>query len=229
MDTQNSTSRYVLIDRLVDNDRPDLRTALAQHRTNCRVELFDYLPAPTSITQAIKHLRPQVMVVDTVWLHLTRLLDRIMDLANCRSATVVVASRIVDEVFKFQIAHRGFAHHLDLSLPADLLVERLCTIVPDANPPSAPLTWNTVPNPATTERGGETARDAIDREILDLVSVGMQDADIANVVHASTQTVKNRISAMLDRSGYRNRTQLAWMHSNDALAEAMVRGLSQRI
>jgi len=74
--------------------------------------------------------------------------------------------------------------------------------------------------------GVETARDAIDREILDLVSVGMQDADIANVVHASTQTVKNRISAMLERSGYRNRTQLAWAHSNEVLADAMVRSLA---
>ena len=58
-----------------------------------------------------------------------------------------------------------------------------------------------------------------------LICVGMQDVDIANVVHLSTQTVKNRISAMLERSGLRNRTQLAWMQANQAVGDAVSRSL----
>jgi len=226
MDTRNSPVRQLLIDRLVDNDRPDLRSALARHQPECRIEVFEFLSAAVSFTDATKHLRPDLVVVDAVWLHLSTLLDRIMNLADCQSATVVVATRLVDDVFKVQAEHRGFPHHLDLTQATDLLITRLCAISSDTTSPPTPQLWNSVPLPAMIEGSVGTARDDIDREILDLVSVGMQDADIANVVHASTQTVKNRISAMLERSGYRNRTQLAWMHSNEVLADAMVRSLA---
>lgn len=225
MHTQNSLVRQLLIDRLVDKDRPDLRSALAQHQPACRIEVFDFLAAPVSFAGATKHMRPDLVVVDAVWLHVSPLLNRIMDLADCESATVVVASHRVDDVFKVQAEHRGFTNYLDLAQPLDFIVERLCTISSDTTSPPKPQPWTSVPLPAMIEGGVGTARDAIDREILDLVSVGMQDADIADVVHASTQTVKNRISAMLERSGYRNRTQLAWMHSNEVLVDAMVRGL----
>ncbi|NCZ68458.1 MAG: DNA-binding response regulator [Acidimicrobiia bacterium] len=47
-------------------------------------------------------------------------------------------------------------------------------------------------------------------------------------MHLSTQTVKNRISAMLERSGLRNRTQLAWMQSNQAVGDAVSRSLRHR-
>jgi DNA-binding CsgD family transcriptional regulator len=73
-----------------------------------------------------------------------------------------------------------------------------------------------------------TPHDDFDRQILGLVCVGMQDADIACVVHLSTQTVKNRISAMLDRSGLRNRTQLAWMQANQSMGDAMSRTIGHR-
>lgn len=216
----------VLIDRLVDIERPDLRSALVRHHRGCRIGVFDFLSAPISLTEASKQLRPDLVVVANVWLYLTPLLDRIMVLADCQSAAVVIASRNIDDVFRVQAAHRGFSNHVDLNQPADLLVERLFALSGEMAEPSAPGLWGSVPFPAMSTKGIEIARDAIDREILDLVSVGMQDTDIADVVHVSTQTVKNRISAMLERSGYRNRTQLAWMHSSAELAEAMLRGLS---
>lgn len=225
MDTRNSPVRHVLIDRLVDNERPNLRDAIARHRPGCLIEVFDFLSAPVSIAEVSRHGTPDLVVVDAVWLHLSPLLDRIMSLAECQSAVVVVASRHVDDVFKVQAEHRGFEHFLDLTQASDPLVERLFAVSKASTPAPTPHLWNSVPLAAMSHSGVETARDAIDREILDLVSVGMQDADIANVVHASTQTVKNRISAMLERSGYRNRTQLAWMHSNQVLADAMVRSL----
>ena len=228
MDVQNARSRNVLIDRLVFNELPDLRLALARHRMNCQIQVFEFRSAPASISEAAKLHRPDLIVVDAAWLHLTHLLDRIMDLAGCRPVTVVVASRQVDEVFKVKAAHRGFTHHLDLDEPADSLVEKLCSISVSATTAFEPHRWDSVPFPSEAKHHGSTARDVVDREILDLVSVGMQDADIAAVVHTATQTVKNRISAMLDRSGYRNRTQLAWMHSSEVVAEAMIRGLSHQ-
>jgi DNA-binding NarL/FixJ family response regulator len=48
-----------------------------------------------------------------------------------------------------------------------------------------------------------------DREIAVLISRGMTDRDIAETVHFSLQTVKNRVSKILTQVGAANRTQLA--------------------
>lgn len=59
--------------------------------------------------------------------------------------------------------------------------------------------------------------DPIDLEIGNLVSIGMADRDIANLVHVAPQTVRNRISAILDRSRLVNRTDLAVHHRDCAV------------
>lgn len=51
--------------------------------------------------------------------------------------------------------------------------------------------------------------DVIDREIVRLISRGYADREIAEWVYLSPQTVRNRVSRLLERSGARNRTQLA--------------------
>jgi DNA-binding NarL/FixJ family response regulator len=51
--------------------------------------------------------------------------------------------------------------------------------------------------------------DVIDREIVRLISRGYADREIAQWVYLSPQTVRNRVSRLLERSGTRNRTQLA--------------------
>lgn len=218
----------MLVDELVVSHRPDLLESFIRHRSDCVVQSFDFLTAAVSIARAAHVSPPDIVVVDAVWLHLAELLHRILEVSGCADARIVIASSHLDEVFKAQSAHRGFTWQLDLAQPSDLIVRQLCELSAEA-PRQDILQWNSIPLPAMVSSSSDTARDLIDREILDLVSVGMQDADIADVVHASTQTVKNRISAMLERSGYRNRTQLAWMRSNDAVAEAMIRGLAQRV
>lgn len=54
---------------------------------------------------------------------------------------------------------------------------------------------------------------ATDREILECLCQGMSDKEIAAHVYLSSQTVRNRISAILHRCGKQNRTQLALMYS----------------
>lgn len=54
--------------------------------------------------------------------------------------------------------------------------------------------------------------DQIDFEIGFLVSVGLADREIAATVHLAPQTVRNRVSAILDRSRLVNRTDLAIHH-----------------
>jgi DNA-binding NarL/FixJ family response regulator len=51
--------------------------------------------------------------------------------------------------------------------------------------------------------------DEFDRAILRLLGTGASDQQIAEAVHLNLQTVRNRVSRMLKKFGYENRTQLA--------------------
>ena len=65
-------------------------------------------------------------------------------------------------------------------------------------------------------------RDQTDLDILEPICVGSRDSDIAEIVALSLQRVKNRISAMLERTGLENRTQLAWQFTNQQLVASML-------
>jgi DNA-binding NarL/FixJ family response regulator len=54
--------------------------------------------------------------------------------------------------------------------------------------------------------------DQIDREIVRLIARGHSDREIAQCVFLSPQTIRNRVSRLLDRSGARNRTHLAVLY-----------------
>ena len=54
--------------------------------------------------------------------------------------------------------------------------------------------------------------DRIDREIVRLISRGFADREIAECVFLSPQTIRNRVSRLLERSGARNRTHLAVLY-----------------
>ena len=55
-------------------------------------------------------------------------------------------------------------------------------------------------------------RDYVDEVIVRMVAVGYTNVEIANKVNLSLQTIRNRISRLLDVSGARNRTHLAAMY-----------------
>jgi len=54
-----------------------------------------------------------------------------------------------------------------------------------------------------------TKVDATDRKMLDLLTRGYTDRQIAGEVYLSLQTVRNRMSRLLQRFHLENRTQLA--------------------
>lgn len=55
----------------------------------------------------------------------------------------------------------------------------------------------------------ELFRDLLDANIGLLVAGGLEDREIAEALNVSHQTVRARIHRLLDRSGFRNRTQMA--------------------
>ena len=65
--------------------------------------------------------------------------------------------------------------------------------------------------------------DALDHEIVAMVAVGQSNYEIAECIHLSYQTVRNRISRLLDDSGIRNRTQLASIYLRQQYAMSLGR------
>lgn len=67
--------------------------------------------------------------------------------------------------------------------------------------------------------------DPINLQILSLLAIGRGDQEIGRAVFLSHQTVRNRVSQMLDRSGMRNRTELMihYLHHTSVNPESLRR------
>lgn len=99
----------------------------------------------------------------------------------------------------------GFARVID---PRTDLVERLLA------EPGSKLWWvNHVDNFSIGDTARVTmsdiCRDDIDRQIITLIVEGFSDAEIAEKLMYAVQSVRNRISRILQEGGFRNRTDLA--------------------
>ena len=72
------------------------------------------------------------------------------------------------------------------------------------------------PNPADSDDSIEGLLGEREREITALVAEGLDNRDIAARLFLSEGTVRNRISAILDKLGLTNRTQLAilWLNAH---------------
>jgi DNA-binding NarL/FixJ family response regulator len=211
----------VLIDQLIAADCPELLDTGRRLYPDVHFESFDFLSAALSIGKALERIRPDVVVVDQVWLHLSPLLRQVLKNETHTPPQIVIATRQVNEVFRVQVTHRRFTNVIDLDQSAEDVLVQLCEI--HSGVIRNDELWASVPLPSMVADLSETPRDELDRDILSLICVGMHDVDIAKVVHLSTQTVKNRISAMLERSGLRNRTQLAWMQGIQSVRDITTR------
>lgn len=215
----------VVLDRLIVTSAPGLVPAIGRAAPEVQLAVFDSFAAPASLERILSDAVPTVIAVDRMWLYLCPLLRRLVARGGRDDVRIALAVHGVDRVVRVQSAHCGFSDIVDLDDDLRDVARRLARLRSSPSPIADEGSWSTVPDlDAMPQLEGLTADD-LDREILDLVCVGMRDADIAEVVHASLQSVKNRISAMLRRAGLRNRTQLAWICANDAIASAVARGL----
>ena len=82
--------------------------------------------------------------------------------------------------------------------------------------------WTEVERPLTGHDAAIEMRDDMDRDIVDLVSLGLADREVAAAVHLAEQTVRNRLSRILEHSGLKNRTQLAMRRRSQLEADTIV-------
>lgn len=71
-------------------------------------------------------------------------------------------------------------------------------------------------DPSRAFVGSTKEFDQIDRHILAYVTMGLSDRNISAKIFLSPQTVRNRVSRLLNRFGVHNRTQLAMMCAQDS-------------
>jgi DNA-binding NarL/FixJ family response regulator len=114
-----------------------------------------------------------------------------------------------------QAAQAGLDDVVDLSGDVDSLLKDLRDSLAGRRTLGTHPLWRTVTPPRDVNTIASPYRDTIDHEIVSMIAVGLTDDEIAKGVYLSCQTVRNRISRMLERSGARNRTHLASVFIRD--------------
>ncbi len=61
--------------------------------------------------------------------------------------------------------------------------------------------------------------DRIDRDLVELLGLGLDDRDIGLALGLSVQEIRNRLATLLETNGLSNRTQLATLHIRSQLAD----------
>ncbi len=69
--------------------------------------------------------------------------------------------------------------------------------------------WSILPTTPSAEQMFFASRDVTDRQIVERVTLGMTDKQIADDINLAPQTVRNRLSRMMTDAGLNNRTHLA--------------------
>jgi DNA-binding NarL/FixJ family response regulator len=192
------------------------------------VEVFNAFNPPQAISTRMAEIRPDVVVVDSAWLVIASLLENLMNLSGLANAKRVVASRVVDDVLKIQVAHRGMHDVVDLNSTPSATIHSLSLVHGGTSSLANDELWRRVPRPTSMIDITTVPQDATDLAILELICIGYRDSDIAEVLGYSVQAVKNRLSGMLRQSELHNRTQLAWQFTNQLLTARMVQNMQQQ-
>lgn len=127
---------------------------------------------------------------------------------------IVLAPHVPNSLI-IQTAQAGLDDVVDMSTPAEVLLTTLRDSLSGKRSVLSHPIWRSIASPRDVHTIASPYRDTIDREIVSMIAAGLTDEEISHGVYLSCQTVRNRISRMLERSGARNRTHLASIHIHD--------------
>ena len=185
------------------------------------VESFDPFETPSALHARFARFRPDVLVVSPGWLIIAPLLFTLLEFSGNLGTRRVIGSPIINDVAKIQSIYRGFFDMIDVSHPTTDAAQQIAQIHRGISSLDNDALWSRVPRPSLVGEVSSGPRNQTDTDILELVCLGMRDVDIAAALFLSVQTIKNRVSSMLDRSGAHNRTQLAFQFASQQMLSAM--------
>ena len=210
----------VLIDEAVSAEFPNLGETVAHLRPDWGLASFPAQLGSNSLYSVLVDNMPDVLVVDSKWLIIgAPILLSLLRYAEAESTRTLITVPHVDNVTKIRAAHNGFDDIVSVNVPTRDLVEKIHHVNNGDSDLDRDDLWRTIRRPTRTHADQPIAQSDIDRSIIELLRIGISDNEIAEALNLSGQTVRNRVSAMLQRDGFTNRTQLAWAYSNQVLVE----------
>ena len=130
--------------------------------------------------------------------------------------TALLADRC-DATLVYHALGYGIDDVVDLSTDEDRLRAQLTTFATGDSRACESFIVAPVPVPHSVIHGLINYADQVDRQIVSLISVGYTDREISEILHYSHQLIRNRVSAVMLRSGIRNRTQLSARHTFESI------------
>lgn len=213
-----------VVDVWVDRAVPGLRDAVRDADSTWSVEVVDHRSSARIARATIAGSRPDIVVVGPQLTSASSLMCR-LGLAGSRAgAQCVLGSGGSTDAVKILAQRRGFFDIIDTDMSAPDVVERMRSICAGESLLRRDRLWDTVETYRPSADVDDVVVDAIDHDIIELVSLGVSDRDIALGVHLSVQTVRNRVSAMIQRAGCANRTHLGWLFTDIGMTELLSGG-----
>lgn len=212
----------IVVDLPVSRAAPGLAELAVGSHSSPSYGIFDEHVSRGRLVATVARIRPELVVVDPSWLPISALLRRALDEGGCPATRCVLGSSGVSDALKIRAVRHGFVDIVDIEQPADRVVDHVREIFDGRTRLEGDRLWGHVTRLPPAPDVAAAPADSLDREIADLLAIGLSDREIAEGVHLSLQAVRNRVSAMLERSGCANRTQLGWLHSSRQWVERLM-------
>jgi DNA-binding NarL/FixJ family response regulator len=206
------------VDHSVSQSLPGLADLLVEPDM---MAIFDRRISPERILATVLRTRPDVVVVGPSWLVVSTLLSRCLILGDCPDAVCVIGTAVSSDALRIQASRRGFVGIVDLGLSTFDVVEQIRVVTRSESQLREDRRFASIGGFVPVHDMSNVTTDDTDLEIIELLSVGLSDREIALGVHLSLQAVRNRVSSMLERSGCVNRTQLGWAFSSRNLVDLL--------
>lgn len=179
-------------------------------------ELHSLLPTnPWDHTVDLVLVDRSVLNLATTW---TISLDRL----GSNPPPIAVVQHEPSVALRVLASHSGAVGVVDPLDDWDSITRALERAVAQSVPDDDHRIWTEVERPLNGYGDAIEMRDDVDRDIVDLVSLGLADREVAAAVHLAEQTVRNRLSRILEHSGLKNRTQLAMRRRSQLEAATIV-------
>jgi DNA-binding NarL/FixJ family response regulator len=167
--------------------------------------------AASSVQDAIDHFGnfevDAALVGGAEGIHIANIGMNCVDASQFKKHKRLVLARETSTSLLVQAVNGGFDNVVDIT-ESDA-IDRLRESVEGRHSLRDHPEWRNLEFVLDTSTKEISYHDDLDREIVAMVAVGQSNHEIAECIHLSYQTVRNRISRILDDSGIRNRTQLA--------------------
>ena len=159
--------------------------------------------------EAARKVRDFALVVGQYKMHEYEDAERLLAAENIFPYRRVISAPTVTAAYLEWASEQFYDGVIDLIAHPDTFGEEVLKVVTATKGSS----HATVRFPLTSQYTGLIPfRDETDGDIVRLITAGLSNTEIAERVFLSVQTVRNRISRLLEASGARNRTHLAAMY-----------------